>query len=96
MVDSKRAFANVRLNPILSNQRASWSNYLDVAKGEINRLDYIVTQFLHAIRPAPPQLKLASLNEVVEKTLSLLRPELENRGLNVQVKTRRATAIVAD
>ena len=48
--------------------------YLDVAKGEINRLDYIVTQFLQAIRPTPPQLKPASLNEVVEKTLELLRP----------------------
>ena len=32
--------------------------YLDVAKGEINRLDYIITQFLQAIRPAPPQLKI--------------------------------------
>jgi PAS domain S-box-containing protein len=60
--------------------------YLSVAKGEINRLDYIVTQFLHAIRPVPPQLKPASLNEVVEKTLQLLRPELENRGLTVKVK----------
>src|SRR5580658_697476 len=29
--------------------------YLEVAKGEINRLDYIVTQFLGAIRPAPLQ-----------------------------------------
>src|SRR5208283_4268769 len=27
--------------------------YLGVAKGEINRLDYIITQFLQAIRPAP-------------------------------------------
>src|SRR5437867_11533516 len=27
--------------------------YLAVAKGEIHRLDYIVTQFLQAIRPAP-------------------------------------------
>jgi PAS domain S-box-containing protein len=62
--------------------------YLDVAKGEIARLDYIVTQFLGAIRPAPPQLKLCSLNEVVEKTLDLLRPEIENRG--VTVKTRLA------
>jgi PAS domain S-box-containing protein len=62
--------------------------YLDVAKGEIARLDYIVTQFLGAIRPAPPQLKLCSLNEVVEKTLELLRPEIENRG--VTVKTRLA------
>jgi two-component system, sporulation sensor kinase E len=60
--------------------------YLAVAKGEINRLDYIVTQFLHAIRPTPPQLKPASLNEVVEKTLELLRPELSNRGLSVKTK----------
>src|ERR1022692_2982665 len=60
--------------------------YLAVAKGEIHRLDYIVTQFLQAIRPVPPQLKPGSLNEVVEKTLELLRPELDNRGLNVKTK----------
>jgi len=60
--------------------------YLGVAKGEINRLDYIVTQFLHAIRPTAPQLKPGSLNEVVEKTIELLRPELENRGLHVKTK----------
>lgn len=60
--------------------------YLNVAKGEINRLDYIVTQFLHALRPTAPQLKPGSLNEVVEKTLELLRPELENRGLHVKTK----------
>lgn len=60
--------------------------YLSVAKGEINRLDYIVTQFLQAIRPAPLQLKLATLNEVVQKTLELLRPELDNRGIAIKTK----------
>jgi PAS domain S-box-containing protein len=60
--------------------------YLSVAKGEINRLDYIVTQFLHAIRPTAPQLKPGSLNEAVDKTLELLQPELENRGLHVKTK----------
>ncbi len=60
--------------------------YLDVAKGEINRLDYIITQFLQAIRPSAPQLKPASLNDVVEKTLALLRPELEDRGLTLKDK----------
>ncbi|HUA37860.1 MAG TPA: ATP-binding protein [Candidatus Sulfopaludibacter sp.] len=63
--------------------------YLDVAKGEINRLDYIITQFLQAIRPVAPQLKPASLNDVVEKTLDLLQPELGNRGLNVKTKLAR-------
>lgn len=63
--------------------------FLSVAKGEINRLDYIVTQFLQAIRPTPPQIKPASLNEVVVKTLELLQPELENRGLHVKVRLGR-------
>jgi signal transduction histidine kinase len=67
--------------------------YLGVAKGEINRLDYIITQFLQAIRPAPLQLKMTSLNAVVEKTLELLQPELDNRGLTV--KTRLARQLTA-
>jgi PAS domain S-box-containing protein len=71
--------------------------YLDVAKGEIHRLDYIVTQFLQAIRPAPLQLKMVSLNEVVEKTLELLRPEIENRGVTVKTKlAQNLTATPAD
>jgi PAS domain S-box-containing protein len=57
--------------------------YLAVAKGEIERLDYIVTQYLQAIRPSAPQKRQASLNDVVGATLELLRPELENRGLLV-------------
>ena len=71
--------------------------YLDVAKGEIHRLDYIVTQFLGAIRPAPLQLKMASLNDVAEKTLELLRPEIENRGVTVKTKlARHLTATPVD
>ena len=61
-----------------------FEQYLAVAKGEITRLDYIVTQFLEAIRPSPPQLQSAQLNEVVRATCQLLRPELENRGLIVE------------
>jgi two-component system, sporulation sensor kinase E len=73
------------------------SQYLDVAKGEINRLDYIITQFLQAIRPAAPQLELVSLNEIVEKTLDLLKPELTNRGLSVKTRlARRLTAAPVD
>ncbi|HWI59361.1 MAG TPA: ATP-binding protein, partial [Bacillota bacterium] len=63
--------------------------YLGVAKGEINRLDYIITQFLQALRPVPPQLKLASLNDVVIKTQELLQPELDNRGLQVMTRLAR-------
>lgn len=58
--------------------------YLDVAKGEISRLDYIVTQFLQAIRPTKPKFALASLNDVVREAIDLLRPEIENRSLCVK------------
>ena len=68
---------------------AKLENYLAVAKGEIVRLDYIITQFLQAIRPTPPQLKLAFLNEVAQDTLDLLRPEIENRGLTLKEKLAR-------
>jgi two-component system, sporulation sensor kinase E len=58
--------------------------YLNVARDEINRLDYIITQFLQAIRPAAPQIHSASLNDVVRETLELLRPEIDNRGIRVE------------
>jgi two-component system, sporulation sensor kinase E len=64
-------------------------HYLDVATGEIRRLDYIVTQFLQAIRPSRPQLAPGSLNDVVRETLELLTPELNNRGLQLKEKLDR-------
>jgi two-component system, sporulation sensor kinase E len=63
---------------------ARLENYLEVAKGEIARLDYIVTQFLQAIRPAPVVPHIDSLNEVVQSTLELMRPELGNRDLIIR------------
>jgi len=63
--------------------------YLAVSKGEITRLDYIVSQFLQAIRPSAPQLRMASLNDVVKETLELLRPEIENRGVTIKERLAR-------
>ena len=59
-------------------------NYLDIAKGEINRLDYIISQFLQAIRPTRPELKPVSLNDIVADTILLLDPEITNRGITLE------------
>ena len=48
-----------------------------------------MTQFFQAIRPSPPQLAPGSLNEVARETLDLLRPELENRELQIKEKLAR-------
>jgi len=61
-------------------------SFLSVAKNEITRLDYIITQFLQAIRPTQPNLRMASLNDVVLETLELLRPEFDNRGQTIEQK----------
>lgn len=64
--------------------------YLGVAQGEIGRLDYIVTEFLQALRPSVPRLEAGNLNEVVGTTVDLLRPELENRRLKVRQELMRS------
>ncbi len=75
----------------LSDSLRRLDQYVSVAKGEVNRLDYIVTQFLQAVRPSAPQFKQASVNEVVAKTVELLNPELDNRGLQTRLRLNPKT-----
>jgi len=70
----------------VSDIAAKLEKYIGVAKGEVNRLDYIVTQFLQAIRPGKPKLKKKSLNDTVEETIELLRPEFDNRGQAIKLE----------
>lgn len=66
------------------------AKFLGVCKGEITRLDYIITQFLQAIRPSPPRIQPTPLNDIVRQTLVLLQPEIENRGISVKEKLARS------
>ncbi|HTY88817.1 MAG TPA: ATP-binding protein [Candidatus Acidoferrum sp.] len=93
MTSGRKVAAPVTGHALPPEAARKLEQYLNVAKGEINRLDYIITQFLQAIRPAPLQVKVMTLNAVVQKTLDLLRPELENRGLTV--RTRLAHGLTA-
>jgi PAS domain S-box-containing protein len=68
-------------------------HFQTVAKGEIDRLDYIITQFLQAIRPTQPRIEMASLNAIVSGALDLLKPELENRGLVVKERLSRQLSL---
>jgi two-component system, sporulation sensor kinase E len=58
-------------------------SFIETSRGEINRLEYIITQFLQAIRPSAPDRKTDQPNKVVLETLDLLRPELDNRGIEL-------------
>jgi len=57
--------------------------FVSVSRGEINRLELIITQFLQAMRPTIPDRKPDHLNAIVIETIELLRPELANRGIEL-------------
>lgn len=59
---------------------------VDVARNEVSRLDMIITQFLRAIRPSKPQFAPEAVTEILEDTLRLLKTEIENRSIRVEIE----------
>ncbi|MEI6083354.1 MAG: ATP-binding protein [Verrucomicrobiota bacterium] len=57
-----------------------------IAREEITRLDRIIHQFLHAIRPTKPDLQRAAINEIVTESLELMNREIENRNILVELE----------
>ena len=57
---------------------------LEVAAHEVRRLDGIVQNFLHAVRPVPPDLKPIDLCKTLVATVQFLRREIEERGIRVE------------
>ncbi len=66
--------------------RESIGELLDVAKGEIARLDSIIHQFLRAIRPSTPQFAPTDLNELIQESVSFLQPEIRDRDILVELE----------
>jgi len=58
---------------------------VDISRNEVTRLDAILTQFLRAIRPTRPALTWTRLETVLNETLALLREDVENRRIAVEL-----------
>src|SRR5437764_282029 len=61
---------------------------IEICRGEINRLDSIVTQFLRAIRPSRPQLHPENINAIVEEAVRFFAAEIEARDIVVETELR--------
>ncbi|MDP0490479.1 MAG: ATP-binding protein [Verrucomicrobiota bacterium JB023] len=59
--------------------------HLTTARSEIARLDTLLQDFLHAIRPARADLRPTKLNELVRETLKTLEPELTGRTITIHL-----------
>lgn len=66
----------------------SLREHLDVATGEIKRLDFIIGQFLAAIRPTKPQFQRVQLRELLDECVRFLQPEIEQAKVKLKLDLR--------
>ena len=76
---------NRKLRKLAPADRESLTEHVDTARQEIQRLDTILKQFLHAVRPTTPRREARNLNTVLHQTLTLLEPEIASRGITVNL-----------
>lgn len=77
-----------KLRKLPEETRREYGESVRIAKEEITRLDYIITQFLRAIRPAPLEARPENVNSVVQESIAFLEPEIENRDIIVETELR--------
>ncbi len=78
----KRQRASKELEPLAESVR--------ICRDEVARLDGIISNFLEAIRPRPPDLVETDLNDVLAEVLRFQHRELEDRGIAVEAETFEA------
>ena len=59
---------------------------VEVARGEVARLDTIINQFLGAVRPAHTTRSMVRINDVLRESLAFLEPEIRDRDVIVQAE----------
>ncbi len=67
-----------------------------VCRDEVTRLDGIISNFLEAIRPRPPDLAETDLNEVLAEVLRFQHRELADRGIAVEAEATELPRVLAD
>ena len=67
---------------------------VEIARGEIKRLDFIIEQFLGAMRPVAPRFELTDLNRVVEEAATFLAPELKDRSITTRLLLHNGLPLV--
>lgn len=74
-----------KLRKLPEANRSELSDLLTTAQGEIQRLDSILKQFLHAVRPTAPNRVKQQLHDILKTTLETLSAELESRHAQVNL-----------
>jgi PAS domain S-box-containing protein len=80
-----------------SPEADSIADSVAVCREEVARLDGIITHYLEAIRPSPPDLAETHLPDVLAEVLKFQKKEFADRGVVVEVETPAdLPAVMAD
>mgnify|MGYP000891139219 CR=1 FL=1 len=86
-----------KLKQAKSAESEALADSIHVCQEEVRRLDGIITNFLEAIRPRPPDLAETNLTDVLAEVLSFQHNELEDRGITVEAELAdKLPVILAD
>jgi len=74
-----------RMRKLPPGDRKLMEDHLATARGEIQRLDSILRQFLNAVRPTVPQREPCDIHQLVRDSVKLLEHELATRHIKVEL-----------
>lgn len=77
-----------------SREAEALGESIRVCREEVSRLDGIISNFLEAIRPRPPDLAETNLVEVLDEVLRFQHRELAARGITVEAETPAGLPLV--
>jgi len=81
----------------LGEEGRNLSESIDICRGEVARLDSIITHFLEAVRPREPELNELNLIDLIEEVLKVQEAELADRKIDVNVEVSdQLPAILGD
>ena len=83
-----------RLRTLKAAEAARLREMVEVAQGEIKRLDFIIGQFLAAIRPTQPHLQKVQLNDLIEEAVKFLAPELKQHKVEARLDLSRSLPLM--
>ena len=83
-----------KLKTAKTKESAAMDDSIRVCQEEVRRLDGIITNFLDAIRPQPPDLVDTNLADVLDDVLRFQQQEIEDRGITVEAETPANLPIV--
>jgi PAS domain S-box-containing protein len=83
------------LDSLPAGSRKSIEDLVRISRGEVERLNMIITQFLKAIRPAVPDRQPCRMEEVLKETIAFMKHEIENRDVIVEVKIPEPLPVIS-